>query len=81
LQGIVTMVCAALAPLLVGPVSDGLSHLRNGLVLAVVCTAVPSILLSTWLLHWCEVEGFQQTVDNAARVDALRAFAGNQASS
>lgn len=72
LQGIVTMSCAASAPPLVGLVSDQLSYLPNGLIVAVVAVAVPAILLSTLLLRWCEVHGFQRTAEHAARLDAVR---------
>jgi sugar phosphate permease len=70
IQGMVTMAGAAAAPPLVGWLSDQLQHRPDGLVVAIVSVAVPSLLLSAALLSWCERQGFEETVADATRLDA-----------
>jgi MFS family permease len=70
IQGMVTMAGAAAAPPLVGWLSDRLQHLPNGLIVAIVSVAVPSLLLSAALLWWCERQAFEKTVAEATQLDA-----------
>lgn len=54
IQFIAAMVVASAAPPLVGAVSDGLSGVANGVLLAVALVAAPALALGALLLRSCE---------------------------
>jgi hypothetical protein len=61
----------ALAPPLVGFVSDQMPGRSDGLLLAAVAVAVPCVVMGALLLRYCEVH-FAATAADAARIDAGR---------
>jgi hypothetical protein len=61
----------AIAPPLVGFVSDQLPGRPEGLLLAAVAVAVPCVLMGAFMLRYCE-KHFAATAADAARIDADR---------
>ena len=52
INGVVSVVCGALSPVVVGAVSDQLKHRPDGLLLAAVWVGVVSLLLAALVLRW-----------------------------
>lgn len=74
MQFIVTMICAAIAPALVGQISDALKHMANGIVVAMCVVAVPSLVGAALLLFVCERRFANAAAEAARSSDAANAF-------
>ncbi len=70
LQFIISLSFAALAPPLVGLVSDRLAPMANAPLVAVVAVATPALLLGAILLWWCERSGLAAALADAERIDS-----------
>lgn len=72
---ILTSTCAAISPPIVGLISDQLTALKNGLVVAAALYAVPCLMIGTVLLRRCE-RPYLLTRAAVEQADAADAAAG-----
>jgi MFS family permease len=70
----------AIAPPLVGFVSDQMPGRPDGLLLAAVAVAVPCVVMGAFMLRYCE-KHFASTAVDAARIDAERTAAQSASNS
>jgi MFS family permease len=68
----VNIILSAFAPAIVGAVSDQMSHLPNGLMLATVATAGCAFIIASLMLFIC-ARGYGATIEFARRVEAKSA--------
>jgi MFS family permease len=70
IMSVLSAALVAVAPPLVGLVSDHFQQLPNGLILSAVLVAVPALLLSAFLLYRCE-RLYLQTAEAVRRIDEI----------